>query len=43
LGISSGVDLASLASTSAWMARQLERPSASRVVRALAGTADAAS
>lgn len=37
LGIDTGVDLASLVGTSAWMADQLGRPSPSRVVRALAG------
>jgi hydroxymethylglutaryl-CoA lyase len=37
LGISTGVDLAALVETSAWMARQLGRPSPSRVVQALAG------
>lgn len=35
LGVSSGVDLDSLVSTSRWMARELGRPSPSRVVRAL--------
>jgi hydroxymethylglutaryl-CoA lyase len=38
LGIHTGVDLATLVETSAWMARQLGRPSPSRVVQALAGT-----
>jgi hydroxymethylglutaryl-CoA lyase len=37
LGIETGVDLAALADTSAWMAGQLGRPSPSRVVRALRG------
>ena len=37
LGIEHGVDLASLAATSAWMADHLGRPSPSAVVRALAG------
>jgi len=36
LGVAHGVDLAALVRTSAWMARQLGRPSPSRVVRALA-------
>jgi hydroxymethylglutaryl-CoA lyase len=36
LGIETGVDLAALASASAWMAGQLGRPSPSRVVQALA-------
>jgi hydroxymethylglutaryl-CoA lyase len=36
LGIRTGVDLASLAATSQWMADQLGRPSPSAVVRALA-------
>jgi hydroxymethylglutaryl-CoA lyase len=36
LGIETGVDLASLVQTSVWMARQLGRPSPSRVVQALA-------
>ena len=35
LGIETGVDLPSLVRTSAWMARQLGRPSASRTVNAL--------
>lgn len=35
LGVNSGVDLDSLVSTSRWMARELGRPSPSRVVRAL--------
>lgn len=35
LGVNSGVDLNSLVSTSRWMARELGRPSPSRVVRAL--------
>ncbi|EHR59619.1 hydroxymethylglutaryl-CoA lyase [Saccharomonospora cyanea] len=37
LGIKHGVDLDALVETSVWMARQLGRPSPSRVVRALAG------
>jgi hydroxymethylglutaryl-CoA lyase len=37
LGIAHGVDLDALAATSAWMAEQLDRPSPSRVVRALRG------
>lgn len=37
LGIATGVDLESLVATSAWMSTQLGKPSASRVVRALAG------
>jgi hydroxymethylglutaryl-CoA lyase len=37
LGIHTGVDLRALAATSTWMARQLGRPSPSRVVKALAG------
>ena len=36
LGIETGVDLGSLVQTSMWMARQLGRPSPSRVVQALA-------
>jgi hydroxymethylglutaryl-CoA lyase len=36
LGIDSGVDLAALSATSAWMADVLDRPSPSRVARALA-------
>lgn len=36
LGIETGVDLESLVATSLWMARQLGRPSPSRVVQALA-------
>ena len=36
LGVETGVDLASLVETSAWMATQLGRPSPSRVVNALA-------
>ncbi|MEV4616664.1 hydroxymethylglutaryl-CoA lyase [Kitasatospora sp. NPDC049258] len=39
LGIETGVDLAALAATSGWMARQLGRPSPSRTVRALLGAA----
>jgi hydroxymethylglutaryl-CoA lyase len=38
LGISTGVDLDALVATSSWMAGQLGRPSASGVVRALAGS-----
>jgi hydroxymethylglutaryl-CoA lyase len=37
LGIATGVDLDKLADTSAWMAGELDRPSPSRVVRALRG------
>jgi hydroxymethylglutaryl-CoA lyase len=37
LGIETGVDLEQLVTTSAWMATQLGKPSASRVVQALAG------
>lgn len=37
LGIETGVDLETLVATSLWMARQLGRPSPSRVVQALAG------
>ncbi|MFC5290454.1 hydroxymethylglutaryl-CoA lyase [Actinokineospora guangxiensis] len=37
LGVRTGVDLARLADTSAWMSTQLGRPSPSRVVRALRG------
>jgi hydroxymethylglutaryl-CoA lyase len=37
LGIETGVDLEKLVTTSAWMATQLGKPSASRVVQALAG------
>jgi hydroxymethylglutaryl-CoA lyase len=37
LGVDTGVDLSTLADTSAWMAEQLGRPSPSRVVRALRG------
>ena len=39
-GVETGVDLEALVETSVWMARQLGRPSPSRVVRALAGTPD---
>ncbi len=39
LGVGTGVDLEELAATSAWMARELGRPSPSAVVRALAGDA----
>jgi len=35
LGVQTGIDLSALASTSAWMAEQLGRPSPSRVVRAM--------
>ena len=35
-GVSTGVDLQALVDTSVWMSRQLGRPSASRVVTALA-------
>ncbi|HEX2704880.1 MAG TPA: hydroxymethylglutaryl-CoA lyase, partial [Candidatus Lustribacter sp.] len=38
-GVETGVDLEALVETSAWLARQLGRPSPSRVVRALAGGA----
>lgn len=38
LGIETGVDLDAVVATSAWMARQLGRPSPSAVVRALAGS-----
>ena len=41
LGIQTGVDLEALVATSVWMAGQLGRPSSSRVVKALAGTAGA--
>jgi len=37
MGVDTGVDLDALVATSAWMAGQLGRPSASSVVRALAG------
>jgi hydroxymethylglutaryl-CoA lyase len=37
LGIETGVDLEKLVATSTWMATQLGKPSASRVVQALAG------
>jgi hydroxymethylglutaryl-CoA lyase len=37
LGVATGVDLDTLAGTSAWMAQRLGRPSPSRVVRALRG------
>jgi hydroxymethylglutaryl-CoA lyase len=40
LGIETGVDLEALVETSVWMARQLGRPSPSRVVKALAGSDD---
>jgi len=36
LGVASGVDLAALAATSLWLARQLGRPSPSRAVQAVA-------
>jgi len=39
LGIETGVDLALLCATSRWMAERLGRPSPSRTVRALSGTA----
>ncbi|MGX7679408.1 hydroxymethylglutaryl-CoA lyase [Jatrophihabitans sp. DSM 45814] len=39
LGIETGVDLDKLVATSVWMAEQLGRPSPSRVVQALAGSA----
>lgn len=39
LGIEHGVDLDALVATSEWMAEQLGRPSPSRVVRALSGSA----
>ncbi len=39
LGVQTGVSLASLVATSTWMAGQLGRPSPSRVVNALAGSA----
>ncbi|MBW8172478.1 hydroxymethylglutaryl-CoA lyase [Ornithinimicrobium sp. Arc0846-15] len=38
LGIRHGVDLSALVETSTWMAQQLGKPSASRVVKALAGS-----
>lgn len=38
-GTGSGIDLDAVVATSAWMARQLGRPSPSAVVRALAGSA----
>jgi hydroxymethylglutaryl-CoA lyase len=38
LGIETGVDLEALVETSVWMAKQLGRPSPSRVVKALAGS-----
>ncbi|MEU4290761.1 hydroxymethylglutaryl-CoA lyase [Kribbella sp. NPDC026596] len=37
LGIETGIDLQKLVTTSTWMAEQLGKPSASRVVQALAG------
>ena len=37
LGVRTGVDLDTLADTSAWMAGKLGRPSPSRVVQALRG------
>jgi hydroxymethylglutaryl-CoA lyase len=39
LGVETGIDLDALVATSVWMAEQLGRPSPSRVVRALAGSA----
>jgi len=39
LGVDTGVDLSALVATSVWMAKQLGRPSPSRVVQAMAGTA----
>lgn len=39
LGIETGVDLDKLVATSVWMAHQLGRPSPSRVVKALGGSA----
>lgn len=42
LGIAHGVDLSALVATSAWMAGRLGRPSASRVVQALAPAAEEA-
>ncbi|MFI9275960.1 hydroxymethylglutaryl-CoA lyase [Kitasatospora sp. NPDC052896] len=41
LGIETGVDLAALAATSGWLAGRLGRPSPSRAVQALAGSAGA--
>ncbi|MDP3891383.1 hydroxymethylglutaryl-CoA lyase [Nocardioides sp.] len=41
LGIGTGVDLERLVETSVWMARQLGRPSPSRVVQALGAQSDA--
>jgi hydroxymethylglutaryl-CoA lyase len=38
-GVHTGADLAALVETSVWMAGQLGRPSPSRVVKALAGSA----
>jgi hydroxymethylglutaryl-CoA lyase len=38
LGIDTGVDLAKLAETSAWLAEQMGRPSPSRTVKALTGS-----
>jgi len=38
LGVDTGVDLSALVDTSVWMAKQLGRPSPSRVVQAMAGT-----
>ena len=40
LGIEHGTDLDALVATSTWMAQQLGKPPASRVVRALAGADD---
>jgi hydroxymethylglutaryl-CoA lyase len=39
-GVRTGADLGSLVETSVWMAKQLGRPSPSRVVRALSGSDD---
>lgn len=43
LGVATGVDLALLSATSAWMADRLGRPSPSRTVRALTGDSASAS
>ncbi len=40
MGVRHGVDLEALVTASSWMAEQLGRPSPSRVVRALAGSAE---
>ena len=40
LGIETGVDLAQLVQTSVWMAKELDRPAPSRVVRALGADGD---